>query len=204
MFDLGHLTPGIRWRRGIAGPPPFVMNWDPANTSSLLNLSNSNLTTTNINVTGQDRQCRATFGRTDTSGKFYFEQHLDDRWTEIGLAVGNAAAPLDSALYGAGSNAVVCLGNGYFGYNGTQISSPVGLATGDYVGMLWDAATDMYTVYKNGSSIAASVSACPLSGAKFPMHTSYGTNDKATVNFGLTPFSFQPSGSTSWDGNRTA
>jgi hypothetical protein len=189
---------------GGGGGGGTLTTWNPADKSASITLSNGNLTTANLS--GSDRQVRATLGRTDTSGQWFFEQHLDQDYTEIGLGIALASSPLDGAPFVAGTNCVIALSNGAFCYNGAT-SALTTFSSGSYMGLLWDAATDIYKIYKNGTLIFTS-GACPLSGTKYPYHNSNGyggsLEDIATVNFGATPFSFQPTGSTSWDGSRTA
>lgn len=192
----GQAAPGI--------PPVPAVTWNPSDTSALYSFSNSNLTVTHLtDGGGVDRQCRATLSRSDTLGKFMFEQHLDDRWSEIGAAIGTASTPLDSALYGGATDCVVCLGNGYFGHGNVSLGSPPAFATGDVMGFVWDAAVNNFLVYKSGVFALQSGNGVTLSGPCFPMHTSFGTNDKATANFGATAFAFPITGTTSWDGTQT-
>jgi hypothetical protein len=204
---FGRVRTGVRGGSGSGGGGGFssIVTFNPADKDAAITLSNNNLTATCM--TGADRNARTTgLSRTDVSGQFFFEMHCDAIVNDVCMCVGNSSAPLGAQWISGGANGVIYQSNGFFGYNGGATGSLTTFGVGDTMGMVWNAATNVYKVYKNGTLVYTSA-ACPITGAKFAAFSGFGfgnTNpDTGTFNFGGSTFAFPVTGTTSWDGQQS-
>jgi hypothetical protein len=162
---------------------------NPLDKGSTLTLSNGNL-----DAVGYNGGCTATFGL--TSGKWYWETTLGDQydvgyWGGYGLTKGT---PYDVSAAGC-AGVIANVGGGTYA-NGVKIESFTVWATGNVIGLAFDADALTLSVYKNNTKIGVTLTV--PAGAVYPTVTQSGTvgdTSTSSSNFGQRPFAYTaPSG----------
>ena len=165
-----------------------VMN--PLDKYTNVTLSNGNLSATFSAYTGF---VRATFALPST-GQWYWEGTVptSDVRAEFGIATFTQALGVDpqSATgcwiwYSNGTNS--------YKYNGSQVSWGTAWASGDVIGIAFDAGAGTLTYYKNGTLQGGGAAFTGLTGTYSPM-IGFGnaTSTAISINFGQQPFAYTP------------
>jgi hypothetical protein len=171
---------------------------NPADKGSNVVLTNENLTVTKSADSYQ--LVKATLGRDDAVGDFFFTAHIDVAFgqQEVGLTTGEAA--LNATIYGTDSNGVGWVNFGIFS-NNVQLSTDT-FTTGDLIGVRWQPAIQTATFYKwvSGAwSLVRSVVVNFTGKTVFPAIFGYSAGGQTTANFGAQVMTL-PAGSQSWKG----
>ena len=161
---------------------------NPVDTSPAGGVNAITISGANLNLAGASSDwaaCRATIGV--TSGKWYWE------CTRTGSS---------NLIFGIGLNSTTLV-NAYsstsYGYFSTgdkysnNVSSAYGasFASGDVIGVAFDADAGTLTFYKNNTSQGTAFTGL-TSGPYFPLNQLYTTGSTASINFGQRPFSYTP------------
>jgi hypothetical protein len=154
---------------------------------------NGNLLADNVN--SSHRGCHATFAI--NSGKWYWEVYMHRAGTSNLARPGlvKLATGADLPLEGSGSDhKFMYYEMGYKGIDGTDSSYGATFATGDTIGVAFDADSGSLTFYKNGTSQGVATSS--ISSSDYPLSPfAMLYNAKVEFNFGQKAFSYSaPSG----------
>jgi hypothetical protein len=185
-----------------------------SDTGSDVTLSNNNLTARTS--TPSYEVSRGTLGRSDTSGRYFYQVTCDhDGGGGFGFSDGYLNV-LNNDL-GTSTDGISYWPDGHVQNNSNVNGNFTGLATwttGDVVGAVWDPAANHVEFWKKVSGtwtliltrvINNSGVFNPYGGVVFPALQMYGTDTtfytKFTVNFGATPMAMPPN-TISWDGTQ--
>jgi hypothetical protein len=169
--------------------------WNPSDKHADIVLSNGNLTATK---SGSDNSTSVR-GETARGGstEWFFEVTITEV-INVAVGVANSSFVLNG-WPGDDTNACALYSNGDLGYGGYIDYG--NLNNGDVVGVHWKPATGDVLFYVNGSLFASQATSLT---SVYPLLEAYSNGDGGTANFGATAFTFQPSGTTSWDGSQVA
>jgi hypothetical protein len=136
-----------------------AVTWNPSDIGSGMTLSNGNLTINNVN--GTSRIGRATLGRTDTTGKFFYTIQTAGSNSNEYAGFANSTTALSGAALGSDTNSIGFSFVGQIAYNtgsgGTSTGTTWGV--GDTLGCEWNAATGEVKFYKLISGAFSLISA---------------------------------------------
>lgn len=175
-----------------------AVGWNPADKSSVIELSAANLLATVVSApTPNLAMVRAVTGRAVGTGVYYFEVTVGGSNV---VAVGLAGATDNLTKYpGFENNAY-----GYSGFNSSlyKNASPTNIGTtyvvGDIIGVRLNN-TGTVTFYKNGALVATS--GASLTGTLYPawgLLSGGSSGQTGLLNVGPSGFSALPAGSTPW------
>jgi hypothetical protein len=154
--------------------------------STSLTISNGNLSYSKPSATGYFGAL-GTFAMPPT-GKWYWEFTPTTNVITCGISVG--------ADYASSGEFGVRVDNTSILVNGSSVQTGLaGLAVNDVIGCAWNADSNSFQFYKNGSTYGTAVSFTPASGASYYpylMNQGTGLSVVANANFGQRPFSYTP------------
>jgi hypothetical protein len=183
-----------------------AVTWNPSDIGAGMTLSNGNLTINNVN--GTARIGRATLGRTDTTGKFFYTIETAGSNSNEYAGFANSTTALSGAALGSDTNSIGFSFVGQIAYNtgsgGTSTGTTWGV--GDTLGCEWNAATGEVKYYKLISGAFSLISAATTtttinSGGAAVFPAVFDSSDSLTANFGATTM-LLPAGTYSWDGSQ--
>ena len=186
------------------------VTWDPAKKSAYLNLSNGDLTATNVRTSGSgDTSIGATLGREAATANHYFEVTFDlitsNRASDF-IGIARTGSSVFTGAYGPGATTDSW---GYRANGGYKTTNDAGVAygaeyfTGDTIGCLLKNGKLYFS--KNGTWVGDPVAETGaaftgLTGTMFPAASSTYTTDKFTGRFSSSSFLHSPpSGSSAWE-----
>jgi hypothetical protein len=185
---------------------------DPANTSSKLTLSGSNLiATANTTNSTDGNVSRATTSH--SSGRYYAElKATSTSGSAVAFGIINGTQAIQNHWLGeSGNNSIGCFSSGSIFLNGSsQPTNCTAVASSDVIGMAVDIDHKKIWWRKNGGQWNNNASADPalnisgldvsaISGPYFPAVEVDVLNKVATVNLGGTPYTYTPpTGFVSW------
>lgn len=164
-------------------------SWNPSDKSSLIVLSNSNLTCTALSSTGTGG-IRSTTSK--ASGKWHLEATMGTI-NNMGFGLANAVA--DLTTLGQTNNAIMWNPDGDVFINATIVATVDAYTTGDTVSLEFDEdAKTLFLQKLGGTGRSASISYAALSGAVFAafIANSGGGGSALTANFGASAFAITP------------
>lgn len=177
---------------GCASADPVT--WNPNDKGDNTVLSNNNLTFSVPTSADYYRNARATSAVSTTTGKFYWEVHMDSTYAYVSVGVGNSSVALNTDIRGITTVRGIFFGNNDVYYNrGLSDSYSYGqiIKVGDTIGIALDLDSDTISFYKNGGSspfyTASNVKAI---GSIYPLVQGYINTGGVTANFGATPFTY--------------
>ena len=156
--------------------------WNPLDVKTTIALSNGNLDL----VGSSDGRTRATMAM--PSGNWYWEITIGavPASNHIGIWATNVALSNDTYR-------VIYRGDGYWIVGGSAASGWSSVATGDIVGITFDASTRETKFYKNNSLLGTKTApALPDGSAYTPAVILAGSNSSLQANFGQRPFAYTP------------
>ena len=161
---------------------------NPVDTSPAGGVNAITISGANLNLAGASTDwaaCRATIGV--TSGKWYWECTRTGSSNLI-FGIGLNSTTLTYA-YSSTSYGYFSTGDKY----SNNVSSAYGasFASGDVIGVAFDADAGTLTFYKNNTSQGTAFTGL-TSGPYFPLNQVYTTGSTASINFGQRPFSYTP------------
>jgi hypothetical protein len=142
----------------------------------------------NLNLAGASSDwgaARATFGM--SSGKWYWECTRTGA-SSVMFGIGLNSTTLTYA-YTSTSYSYFSTGDKYS--NNVSAAYGASFASGDVIGVAFDADAGTLTFYKNGTSQGTAYTGL-TSGPYFPLNQSYTTTGTSSINFGQRPFSYTP------------
>ena len=146
------------------------------------------ITSGNLNLAGASSDwgaARATFGM--TSGKWYWECTRTGA-SSVMFGIGLNSTTLTYA-YTSTSYSYFSTGDKYS--NNVSAAYGASFASGDVIGVAFDADAGTLTFYKNNTSQGTAYTGL-TSGPYFPLNQNYTTTGTASINFGQRPFSYTP------------
>jgi hypothetical protein len=173
---------------------------NPNDKAASIALSNNKLTATGSG--GSNALVRATYGRADTTGSYFWSVYINgvSGQVEFGLINGSATTASDIASSG------FCWVNfGIYGFGG-QLNA-TSFSAGDTLGLQWLPATNTFKFYKlvSGAWSLIYTGTNDFGGvAAYPAISLANSGDIVTVNFSPNQPAPMPAGSTAWDPNATA
>ena len=145
------------------------------------------LSNANLDLSLGSGQGRATFSV--SSGKWYWE--ITSGATNQGMyGIIKQSVPIASATFSSADGYYYWASSGAKYNNGAGVAYGSGLASGDILGVAFDASAGTLTYYKNNVSLGVAFSG--LSGTFSPAFCQGNTTAYATFNFGQRPFSYTP------------
>ena len=151
-----------------------------------LTISNGNLSYSKPSATGYFGAL-GTFA-TPPTGKWYWEFTPTTNVITCGISV--------SADYASSGEFGVRVDNTTILVNGSSVQTGLaGLAVNDVIGCAWNADSNSFQFYKNGSTYGTAVPFIPASGASYYpylMNQGTGISVVANANFGQRPFAYTP------------
>ena len=165
--------------------------WNSADKSTGVDLTNGDLTAT-LNTTGW-RGVRSDTSKS-TVGKWYWEITIGEDGPERDMFNGifGTALSLDASPDGVTNPCRIYYGNNGNKTDGTAETVAYGAsyATGDIVGVAWDAAGGTIEFFKNNVSQGTAYSS--ITGTFHAGFIANGNSQAVTANFGATAFTYTP------------
>jgi hypothetical protein len=185
-------------------PQTFTADTDGTYNNVVLANKGTNITLSNGDLTFASSSTAQTennvFSQLITEGDIYCEVTLD---TAVAWGVGVSTVVTQADIPSDFSTGYyVCLINGNKYNNASNASYTTAFAQDDIVGIRYMHSTGELRFYKNGADLGVAYTLPAGTDVYFAMT---GYNNTATVNFGMTPFNNQPSGTTalSYDNSAT-
>lgn len=187
---------------------PSTTTWNSGDKSAAITLSNLSLTATSSS--GAYAGVRAVASH--STGKFYYESHVDQATAQWLIGIGNASATIAS-FAGSDNNAIAVNADGNVYTNGSSVGTVANFVTGNTVSVAVDMGNKLIWIrvgsgnWNNNasgdptnSSTGAGISFSAMAaGPWFPIFTTTSVSDAITANFNTeTATQSVPSGYGNW------